>query len=62
MPAIVGYDRPKLNQDIKLAVPLADGASKVSVGARRSREETITPAATPWFAGGEVYLGVELKH
>ncbi|MFL5331132.1 MAG: hypothetical protein ACJ8C4_19750 [Gemmataceae bacterium] len=60
-PTTTPHEKPKLNQDIKLAVPLPDGRSKVSVGTTIAPPDTPT-SPTPWFDRAQLYLGVELKH
>lgn len=59
-PPATTTERPRLNQDVRLALPLADGQSKLSVGARLPREDT--PTQTPWMDRAQLYLGIELKH
>ncbi len=60
IPAITGYERARVNQDIKFALPFADGSSKVQLGAKMTREDI--PTQTPWFDRTQLYLGLELKH
>ena len=57
VPALTPVERPRLNQDLGLAIPVSGG--KLKLGAKH-RWDYFQTDTHPWVSNMQVYLGFEI--